>query len=358
VDPVHGSVALCALFGCLWLLVEHLIRSDGGDFATFYRTSLAWQQGQPMYHASGRYTDLNAPTVSVLLWPFTLLPMRPAYLGYCGLGAVSILSGLIAARQRLRLSWAGWCWLGCALILTSPAAMAWTKGQLQLILFYPLVRAWLAYPSSSSGLWLAVAIALKPTVALMALLLPLPVLASAAGGSAALVLGLLPITGLSAWLDWARVGRTVSWIGIPENGSLWGIVARVATDWHGVWFIADASPGAWIAIGLFALGGAWAVLRSADAARWPAALCWSVLVSPVGWLSYLLLIVCPALAYWPGNGAAWVGLALVSAPWAIRPVLESFAGPAVSMSIGVTGVLLLGGSWVAGNLRRPKNQTP
>ena len=143
------------------------------DFHGFYASGFAARTGAALASAPP-YPNFNSPVFVDLVAPLSLVPIAGAWWIWSLAGAVSLSltlwtlwrEGLIRTRQ--------WPWIFGALGLCQPAIQTWWHGQVAWLLLYPITRAWLSRSAIVSGLWLGPVIALKPPLALVAVLLPYP----------------------------------------------------------------------------------------------------------------------------------------------------------------------------------------
>src|SRR5262249_11983461 len=113
-------------------------------------------------------------------------------------------------------------------VALQPAVFAWALCQLTWILLWLVTRAWLnADRPVRAGAWLGVGIAIKPPLALMAVLLAWPIVLTAGSIAAAISLAAVVVTGWSPWREWWQLNHAVSWLSLRPNASLWGVAARI-----------------------------------------------------------------------------------------------------------------------------------
>ena len=195
-------------------------------------------------------------------------------------------------------------------------------------------RSWTAVDEKRSGVWLGLAVAIKPPLMLMALLLPRRI-AGWAGLTAVLVTAaVIAITGIEVWREWLSVAQAVQWIGWEMNLSLWGVAAR-ATGAYRETSMTDISP-IWSGIAV-ALGVAMAfqARRIEGPRRWVLALLWSLILSPAGWSYYLPVGLGPALADFPRSKWAICGVLLTGTSLfvaaAFMPLINQWAANAAAL---------------------------
>lgn len=291
------------------------------DFSVFFREGLAWNDGLPLY--SGNYRlNLNPPLLTVALFgPLAKLSYAGAKTAWLLLNAASIGLSLWVIARELRLQQTQLAASLAAMLVTQGAFMAIRSGQVTWLLLAPLTLAWAYYRRDhllASGICLGLCIAIKPPLALLALLLPWRTWATAGAVSAGLSLLAVLVTGLDPWLTWVRLGSEVTWLGSPANASLWGAAARLHSggDSEGI----DDLPAVSIAIvAAIALTLGWIALRQIHRdRRFLLASLWSLLSSPLGWAYYLPLVWGPVVALWDSRPIR-IGYVIALFPVAFNP---------------------------------------
>jgi hypothetical protein len=291
------------------------------DFSVFYREGLAWIQGVPLY--SGNYRlNLNPPLLTVTLFaPLARLSYTGAKIVWLMLDGVSIALSLWVIRRELRLTQTCSATVLGALLATQGSFMATRSGQITWLLLAPLTLAWAYYRGDrpiAAGVCVGICVAIKPPLALMALLLPWQTWTTAGAISAGLSLAAIAATGLEPWLTWARLGSEVTWLGSPANASLWGAAARLRSG--GVsGAIHELSLAATTMVCALALILGWITLRQTQRdRRFLLASLWSLLVSPLGWAYYLPLVWGPVVALW-GSRPIRIAYLIALFPVAFNP---------------------------------------
>lgn len=326
------------------------------DFRTFYLTAHAWRLGLPRPELLR--PDLKPPTFSVLFWPLTFVSEHAARAAWTAVSIAAWLDALRRIRKATVLGTRRLLWLACGCIAAMPAAVAWQLGQVTWILLWLVTRAWLASASSATraGIWLGLAIAIQPTFALMAILLPAAIWIPAAMASAGMSAAALAITGVGAWREWIALSRNITWLPFPLNASLWGLVARIqsrATEGLG---FASMNHGAIVAVAATGIALASVTLRARGNRRWVLAGLFGVLLSPLGWTHYLPTLLGPAIATRSSYPRALaVGIVLLAVP---LPLLAAVAHRNTLMTIAIgstygVGVCLLWIAWASEKQQDP-----
>jgi hypothetical protein len=276
--------------------------------------------------------DLSTPimTLVVVLFTWCSLPIAFALWTLTGTAVCLWIVFTTPARPARRIMFLG------AMIVAAPALALWLTGQVTWLLAVPVTLAVRSATDRRAGLWMGLAIVLKPPLALMALLVSPAVALVAAGTSIALVCASLPLVGLSAWTQWLARGHAVTWLDGLHNQSLWAWGARLALPHRATLALADFPDWLVVAIVVVALALVPLVLRATGDRRWALALLWSLAVSPLGWTYYLPLALAPAirtLRGWP----AWTALACFLVPPAAltrHPMEITYACGVISLWIG------------------------
>ena len=285
------------------------------DFTLFVHEGRQWNQGQPLYATVTINT--NSPAMTVTL--FSVLARMPYPIAQGLWVTLSVIA--LWSSWRLIARELGWSVdrtataVGLGLLMHG-SYQAFSVGQLTIpLLLYPVSRAWVAYRRQrffEAGCWLGPAIVMKPPLALAALLLRWPTWTVAGTLSLGLSLASLPITGLAPWRLWLNAGGRITWLDYLSNLSFWGVAAK----WTGGHMLTDLSP---IVVGVVlfagAVLGAHVLVQKHPDRRVLGALLWSVLLSPLGWVHYLVLLIGPVAALWRGTWLTWTAYALLLLPF-------------------------------------------
>jgi hypothetical protein len=338
------AVMTLAVFTTVISVYGFLLFPHKTDLLARYREGQAWVQGTPLYLPIPS-VNMFPPWVTQLIFaPMSRLPFRAVQVGCLALNALALAISLRSIAGTLGLSATRTVAMSAVLLSLHGMLQSWMLGQFTGLLLLPTTLSWIAFRKGRhvlSGAWLAPVIALKPTFAMLALLLPVPVWLSAGLLSLTLTLIGVAMTGTEAWRHWIAAGASVDWIRLPFNASLWGLVARWQAGEPPARALQDLNPfvitGVLIAIVFLA--------RHARTSRQPDrryffATVVSVLASPLGWIYYVPLAVGPATATWPGSLLAMAACAVLISPM-IGPLHE--AGPVLG-SMYFVGLM---GAWVA-----------
>jgi glycosyl transferase family 87 len=309
---------------------------DRSDFFLFYASGHAWWAGGTVYPLD-QNPNLNPPTAVVALFaPLARLPYLAAQILWTLAGAVALFCSLRITARTLRLTTEQVLWVLAILSVTHAAFLVWMQGQLTWLLMYPVTRAWLALRSDApvrAGLWLAPAIAIKPILALLPLVLPWRVWLTAGLVSAAMTLAIILWTGWSPWQEWLHVGNSVAWLEWPPNASLWGLAARLQSG--ELKRLSLGGLNRWSVAAVLAAGALlwiFSVRQPNTDRRFTFAIFWTVLMSPLGWIYYLPLGLAPMVASWPRNSFIWLAVACLVVPF--HMIQAWFASPIVVRTVG------------------------
>jgi alpha-1,2-mannosyltransferase len=308
-DTVLITAAVWVLALALWLDVRFMggilgrISTDTmaihGDFDTFWRSARAFWEGRAVYATGAELENLNPPLWVLLISLLGLLEPLVAYRFFVMITLFVTVGYLawVAGELRLRPAWAvvG----GVMLLLSSPMLSTLALGQIYPFLALGLVAAWISDRRGRhtvSGVALGLVVALKPSL-VPVLLWPLvrrrwrTVVTAVAAGVVATVIGAV-VVGFGATLDWLELLSGSSASAYWDNASLPAAAARLFTDnpyARHVAVLPWTVPVAY-ALGIAAVAvTAWRVRGGAEVGLW-ALVAASLLVSPIAWHNYLVLL--------------------------------------------------------------------
>jgi alpha-1,2-mannosyltransferase len=308
-DAVLITAAVWVLALALWLDVRFMggilgrISTDTmaihGDFDTFWRSARAFWEERDVYATGAELENLNPPLWVLLISLLGLLEPLVAYRFFVMITLFVTVGYLawVAGELRLRPAWAvvG----GVMLLLSSPMLATLALGQIYPFLALGLVAAWISDRRGRhtvSGVALGLVVALKPSL-VPVLLWPLvrrrwrTVVTAVAAGVVATVIGAV-VVGFGATLDWLELLSGSSASAYWDNASLPAAAARLFTDnpyARHVAVLPWTVPVAY-ALGIAAVAvTAWRVRGGAEVGLW-ALVAASLLVSPIAWHNYLVLL--------------------------------------------------------------------
>jgi hypothetical protein len=308
-DAVLITAAVWVLALALWLDVRFMggilgrISTDTmaihGDFDTFWRSAREFWEGRDVYATGAELENLNPPLWVLLISLLGLLEPLVAYRFFVMITLFVTVGYLawVAGELRLRPAWAvvG----GVMLLLSSPMLATLALGQIYPFLALGLVAAWISDRRGRhtvSGVALGLVVALKPSL-VPVLLWPLvrrrwrTVVTAVAAGVVATVIGAV-VVGFGATLDWLELLSGSSASAYWDNAALPAAAARLFTDnpyARHVAVLPWTVPVAY-ALGIAAVAvTAWRVRGGAEVGLW-ALVAASLLVSPIAWHNYLVLL--------------------------------------------------------------------
>jgi hypothetical protein len=293
-----GGVAL------LWtLLFIRILWNDphSFDFGSFYRSGVAWNAGASAYQDAR--PNLNPPWLTAFVFgPLARLPIRVALALWLLLNALAVGRSLMLIARELLLTQRQILWMFVSLSISYSWILGWWQGQIGFVLMYVVTRGWLAARHGhpvAAGSWLALAIAVKPSLALAALPLGIETLSAAAVVSVAISLGSVIITGIDPWFEWLRSGSAITWYSHSPNASIVGVLARM-NGLGGRDFVpltAAVPASLWI---LWAGAAVLLVMTSMKCRRtdqrWASGLLMAIAVFPLAWSYYLPVALGPLVA--------------------------------------------------------------
>lgn len=265
------------------------------DFRCFYESAVAWRNGGNMYAETFR-VNLTPPWFAVAISPLVPLGLPMAF-------AVWTVMSVVFAADSVRIILKGrptliqhWPLVVVGGLMLLPAWYTWRHGQVTWLLCWCMTRAWRSRSRIRSGVWLAPLVMLKPPFLVMALLLPWPIPLVTLSVSAFATTVLIGLIGSRQWIDWWNLGQQVSWIGLPSNASLWGWATRLQFGTFDGTRVTDLSLASIATIG--AIGAVLIVFayRARADRRWTLAFLTALLLSPLGWTSYLVIALGPIVA--------------------------------------------------------------
>lgn len=317
--------SLVLLLFLLWdaLHVQRMLQVHLNDFGRFWYGAQAWAEGGSLYQTtvatpvdlgergSLQLHNLGTPSFHLLLLPLIGLGERGAIALWSLVGLLGLAWSFRAIQQELQLRPDPTALLLAALALAAFAGTAaqLVTGQLAWILLAPITAAWRA---ARRDRWLRAAAtlglitALKPLFALFApWLLLRGRLRGGLGFAGGLVGALLAggaVFGAGSWIEWSERLGGVSWSWLPMNGSIHGALTRLLSEdpffpaaldapdlVQPLWLVASAL------VGLAAAAGVW---RAGTDRAMALLLCAALLISPLAWVYYHLLLLPPLLALW------------------------------------------------------------
>ncbi|MGH8917009.1 MAG: glycosyltransferase family 87 protein, partial [Actinomycetes bacterium] len=266
----------------------------------FWNSAVALTNGTDIYNTPAKLHNLNPPLLSVLLTPFAAIDVVTAYRIFAVLTLLMVVGSVLAVARELRLHPGVTTLVMLAVLASSPLHGTLVLGQIYPMLLVGLVAGWIAqrhgHPVLGAVLY-GVVVALKPSLAPL-LFLPAaqrqwPAFrAGIAGAAGATLLGVLGAGPSSAW-GWLKIAFGE---GVPDsvdNASLPGLAVRFFTEAPAVPAVLGLVVGLAVLVGtLWWFGKERERVSPLGTAPW-AVVAASLLLSPIAWHNYLMLL-------WPG----------------------------------------------------------
>jgi alpha-1,2-mannosyltransferase len=273
------------------------------DFDTFWQSTESLWTADDVYDTGARLENLNPPLWTLIISPLGFLEPLTAYRLFSALSAVVMVGYLawMAGEARLR---GGWASVATGLLMvSSPFLATMVLGQIYAFLTLGLVAAWAldrrGMPTAS-GVALGLTVAIKPSLVPI-LLWPLfrrrwDALFSTVVTGATVTLAAALSLGFGATFDWIRLLREATVSPYWDNASLPAAAARLFTEneyAEPVTLLSWAIPASYVVgVAIIALT-AWRLRRDPSLGFW-AMVAASLLVSPISWHNYLMLLA-PAI---------------------------------------------------------------
>jgi alpha-1,2-mannosyltransferase len=329
---VSGALVLASLVATVVLHVRHPdalvtmlpatdMRDLHVDFDTFWHSAVALVAGDDIYDTPAKLTNLNPPLLTALLVPFAWMDALTAYRVFMVLTLVLVAGSVLAVARELRLPRTATALALLAVLASSPLHGTLVLGQIYPLLLVGLVAGWIAErrgrPVLAAALY-GVTVALKPSLAPILLLLAVqrrwvPLRAGIGAAAVATLAGVL-VAGPSSAIEWLKIAFSEPVPDTVDNASLPGLAVR-----FGVPSVFGMLAGLAVLAGtLVWIGRNRHRVDPAGTAPW-AVLAAGLLLSPIAWHNYLMLLFPGALALVPlGLGAltaAGLALAVIPVSW-------------------------------------------
>ncbi len=345
------------------------------DFGAYYLAARALATGESPYDANAARRLAAAagveqhspyiypPLLALLLRPIAALPYSAAAAIWFVLSAAALLAALSLLRPVVQLPWRRYRWVCAAAFFLPPVHHTLQHGQITHFLLLMIVAAALSRPAGSA--WAGIAAALKVFPATLAAVYAL---SGRVVGLVTMVGSAVALTLAGALAEPAATAEFVQRVGpqlaverrlAPNNQSLDAVMSRwFETQWFVEPLIHAPNAGrvasrlaAAVIVGL-TLWALVAVRRADDAIvqfeRFALVLAATLIVSPIVWDHYYVLLLLPVAALYRGSRDRTIRLLLlvgVALLFLHRywPLMFAVKSP-VFMSEGLAGVVVL---WIA-----------
>jgi glycosyl transferase family 87 len=373
---ILGTLILLLFLPGVYLTVADLAPAPHQeDFGAYYVAARAVSRGESPYDAQAAARLAAAagiqhhspyiypPLLALLLRPIAAVPYAVAAPVWFVLSAAALFAALRLLRPVVQLPWRIYGWLCAAAFFLPPVHHTLQHGQITHFLLLLIVAG--AVGGTRAGAWVGIAAALKVFPATLAAVYALSgriaaLFTMVASGAIVTLAGALAEP--SATADFVRrVGPQLALEQrlAPNNQSVDAVMARLfETHWF-VTPIIEAPLIGRIASRLVAavviLLTLWALVavRRADSAvahlgRFSLVLAATLIVSPIVWDHYYVLLLLPVAVLYRGSGDRTVWLLLLAGVVFLLshrywPLMFAMKSP-LFMSEGLTGVVVL---WIA-----------
>ncbi|MBX6764350.1 MAG: DUF2029 domain-containing protein [Rubrobacteraceae bacterium] len=269
------------------------------DFQTFWLSAEAVWGGGDIYHTGATLPNLNPPFWTLVFSPLGLLEPLDAYRIFVLLTLLLFVCYTAWTAHELRLG-GGWASFAAgALFLSSPLLATLALGQIYAVVTLALVASWVADRRGRrvlSGVALGLAVAVKPSLAPALLWYVMRgrwvSFGSAVAAGALATLGAALALGPWSTMEWLRVAFGNSVDPYWDNASLPGTAARLFTRNPYSRALAEAPVMIYVAYAvaiLLLLYTCYRVWRDSETGLW-AMVAASLLLSPISWNNYLMLL--------------------------------------------------------------------
>lgn len=330
------AVLLASLIGVGWVIVLivvlmwNSILLNGmqnlhlNDLGKFYYDARAFAFGTPMYEpspatlipisetGSKQFLNLNPPHFHLALLPFVWLEPKVLLVLWLLTGVLALALSLRATFNELGVTPSAGAWLGWGLYLVSTAAFGsiLNTGQITLHLLPFVTWAWI---STRRRHWVHAGTAIGILVSIKSFFLvflpwltlrgrALTVVTAVGVTASAYVIG-IGVFGTAAWEGWLSAMAAIDWYGQPLDASLRSYIVRLfghTLHYEPLIDAPDLVMPLWITgfglIGCISVGMA-IVDRTPQATdrSFTLLILGALLMSPLGWIYYVLLAAPPAI---------------------------------------------------------------
>jgi hypothetical protein len=297
-----------------------MYRDFGGFYAQAQRAIDGLDPYAPVTPPGGSelkaFRNLNPPHFHLLMMPFGLVPAAAAFGAWIALSVGALIVSLRITLRALRMhaDYRTVVWSTILLAAAGPTLAQLATGQVAWMLALPVTAAWACARRGEwtrGGLLLGIAASFKP---FLWIFLPYLVLrrrwraaGAALAGAVALWMAGLVAFGVSAWFGYLNALGSITWAAYIINGSIYGFLERLVYGAGGNWPLAPLPALDTVSVfwGWAALSGAvgaataWRLSRGPDQdvdRDFLVVLTACLLISPLGWSYYLILLVGPLIA--------------------------------------------------------------
>lgn len=303
---VLRTLAVIAGLGALVSAVS-LHQASPSNFTLFYKDAQHVWAGLPLHVEATR--NLNPPLLLWFTMPLARFPLPTAFVLWT---LASLVVAAVATVQIARVADMHPLDIFVGALISQAGAVTLLEGTTTFFLMPVMTIAWLAERrgrQEQSGAALGILCLMKPFYGLFLLLMIWrrswrQLGAACLTGAGGAMLGYL-LAGSEGYATWLSNLSHVTWQAHTQNGSMWGVAARLFTAYGDI----DGLPEPFVSPALYALTG-WMgtmIVAAVTAYRLPKAdtderyallSVAALLMSPLGWHHYLLVGLGPILAVW------------------------------------------------------------
>ncbi len=356
---VAVALTVLALAGFAIFAITQLPEASRGgpDFPNYYFGGGRLLGGEPVYGSvAGEVQDLfgvddydaypaDPPASVLLLAPLSALPYATAWWLFAALSAILLVSGAYVVARAVGWHRAIALAVGMAFLVTSAGRFLLFRNHMEAILLALLILGWLALRRdrdiSGGALWgLAAALKLFPALLIVGLLAARRTRAAVSAMATAVA-----VTGLGVlvvgWDNTIAFFRDV----VPASQQWYGALGNYSLLSFGTALISE--PFGWALAGLGGIGLVWWYWRGVRTIDqvWVAGTAAALLITPLSWLNYLVLVI-PGLILLASRvdlrtvGGRWTLLGLTGALGFWGPIVLAERVPSVLLSFVPTYALV------------------
>ncbi len=295
------------------------------DFGKFYYSAAGFLKGKDLYAPNAAtllpvtesqnlsFLNMNPPHFHLFLLPLAILPPAAALAVWIAASLMSLVISwrLIIKEVRLRMNALRILCAAVFILAFSGTGAFFATGQMSLLLLLPVTLAWIQARRghwTRAGIYLGIAISLKPFLAIFLLYLLLCRRYKSAAVTMATAVSCFAVGamvfGLEALRSWLQVLSTVDWAWAAMNASVLGILTRslsYSPYYSPAFILPSLITPLWIGlagiVGLVTLAVSAADRHDSAIDRsFALLLLGAILISPVGWVYYFFLFLGPVFA--------------------------------------------------------------
>lgn len=329
------AVVSLGLYGLFLIGIAHTATSPAPDFPNYYYSVGNLAEGASIYTDfreqviadSGSDTvEVNyladPPPVAVLFYPVQWMSYEMAWWSLIVLSGLAMMLTVAVTGRELGVT-RNWLIAGAGLsLLTTSFRYLTLTNHFEVLLALLAALGWVRLRRRGSpGVYWGIAAALKlfPALWSIALVRNRRAVASGFGSFLAVMLVAVGVVGVE---DFARYVREVlplasQWYEATGNYSLMSVGTLIG-----------GTPTGWVLTAVGVAGFAWTVSRLGDHhdALYVAGVAWSLLLSPLSWLNYLVIVISPLMVAaadidWKQRRQLYPGVLMLVGLLALRPIL-------------------------------------